>query len=462
MKNTTLFLLLLLTAATSWAQCWKTISFGELHNIGIKTDGTLWGWGLNSGGTLGNGSSEDASVLVPMQSSTATDWKEISAGQGHTVALKNNGTLWAWGNNTNGELGDGTTTQKTVPTQIGIAIWKMVVAGRTHNLGIKTDGTLWAWGDNQLATIGDGTVEDKLVPTLISSATDWKMVSGNNGRSFALKNNGTLWAWGFNSTSLGIGFDYAGVTYVTSPVQVGTDTDWKMMAVGSGYTLALKTNNALWAWGGGDFGNLGNGTTASEFFPVQIGTATDWETVAADSVTSFGIKTDGTLWGWGQNTFGQLGNNNTVNLLSPTSITTDTNWKMVSNSYSSTTALKTDDSLLTWGYNFYGQLGNGTTTDQIVPQIINTCSLGTEDFGTAPIRLYPNPAENQVNIAYDGTVADPQLEIYDMTGRLVASHQAKGLNGTWALDLNPMATGIYVVVLKQNNRIIMQKKLQKL
>jgi alpha-tubulin suppressor-like RCC1 family protein len=338
----------------------------------------------------------------------------------------------------------------------------MVRAGHGHTLGIKTDGTLWAWGKNDSGALGDGTFVNKTVPTLISSTTDWENISCNLSRNIALKTDGTLWAWGLNSPALGLGFDYSGVTYITVPTQLGTDTNWKSAVVGTGHNLALKTDDTLWAWGGGNSGQCGNGTTTNNFMPTQVGTDTDWDAIEADGQTSFGVKTSGTLWAWGKNNYGQLGNNTLDNMLIPTQITTDNNWKSVSTSFGSTSVLKTDGSLLTWGFNYYGQLGDGTNTDQLAPLIINTCiSLNTTDFlYKEKFILYPNPARNEVNIQFDSTFENSQLAVYDLMGRLVAGYQASEFKGTWRLDLEFMATGVYVVVMFENNQIIRQMKLQ--
>ena len=448
----------LITTVASSAQCWKSVSAGETHSMGIRIDGTLWGWGQNAiVGYVGNGSTQN--VLVPIQISSDTDWKEVHAGDTHSIALKNDGVMWAWGDNLYGQLGDGTNTIKNIPIQVGTSTWKMVRASSNHTVGIKTDGTLWAWGNNEQAAVGDGTFVNKLVPTLINSSTDWKMVSCNLFRNVAVKNDGTIWVWGMNSPFLGLGAMYSDQSHITIPTQIGTATDWKMAVVGFGYNLALKNDNTLWAWGGGGNGKLGNGSTSSIFVPTQIGADADWETLEADSQSSFGIKTNNTLWAWGRNNFGQLGNNTLDNILVPTQITTTSDWKSVATGAGFTAALKTDGSLYTWGYNFYGSLGDGTYNDQQAPLLINSCNLGTADLQSRKkLLLYPNPANDKVNIVFEGS-GGILLEVYDLMGRLVAAHEP--IDSTdWQLDVSNMASGMYIVIGKQNNMIVVQKKLQ--
>ncbi len=441
-----LLITLLLSAVYTNAQCWTSITVGEMHTVGIKTDNTLWSFGFDGEwGRLGAG---DISILTdPTQISTTSDWKEVNAGSFHNLALKNNGTLWAWGNNNHGQLGNNTLINKNIPTQIGIIQWKMVKPGRLHSVGIKMDGTLWAWGDNQDASVGDGTSIDRSTPVLINSSTNWKMVSCDLGRNIALKEDGTIWAWGMNSPSLGFSPSdpVGGQTLVTVPSQVGLDNDWKSVVAGFGYFLALKTNNTLWAWGGGGSGCLGNGSTTSMPWPTQIGTATDWETIEANSKSSFGIKTDGTLWAWGRNMWGNLGDGTQDDFLTPTQITTENNWKTVATSFNSTAALKMDGSLYTWGSNSSGMLGDGTFEDHYTPQLINSCSLSTEDFGKNKTALYPNPVKNHLFI---DTQETQQYQIYSILGvKISQGTLAVGNN----IDSSSLTSGVYLLNLVDNS-----------
>ena len=439
MKKLLLFAFII-TAFISNAQCWKTVSVGERHSIGIQTDGTLWAWGFNGdAGTVGNGA--NSSVLSPVQISTATDWKETSAGAAHSFAIKESGILWGWGYNANGRLGNGTTAPSSTPVQIGTSTWKMVKAGYHHSVGIKSDGTLWAWGDNQDASIGDGTFVDRLVPTQISTANNWQSISCNLSRTIAVKEDGTLWVWGFNSPPLGVTGMGSNVTYITVPTQVGTDTDWKQTAAGNGYFLALKTNNTLWAWGGGDNGQLGNGSTTSIFLPAQIGTATDWESIEADSFSSFGLKTDGSLFAWGRNMWGNLGDGSQTNLLVPTQITSSSDWKGVSTSVNSSSAVKIDGSLYSWGSNFWGNLGNGTYTESYLPQVITTCSLGIDDFNKSKVSIYPNPVQNKLFINAQETQT---FQIYSVLGVKISEGMLSVGSG---IDCSSLTSGVYLLNL---------------
>jgi alpha-tubulin suppressor-like RCC1 family protein len=431
---------LLFASIITNAQCWKTVSVGEQHSVGLQTNGTLWGWGLNGDdGRVGNGAIFD--VLSPVQISTATDWKEVYAGVSHTFAIKLSGELWGWGSNPDGKLGNGTTSPSSTPIQIGISTWKMVKAGSDHSVGIKTDGTLWAWGDNEKATLGDGTFVDKSVPTLISSATNWKMVSCNSSRNIAVKEDGTLWVWGFNSPILGVTGMGSGTIHIMVPTQVGVDTDWKVAVAGNGYYLALKNNNTLWVWGGGANGCLGNGSTSAINFPTQIGIANDWETVEADGFSSFGLKIDGTLYAWGRNMLGNLGNGTQADLLIPTQIGTNSDWKVVATSAASTSALKTDGSLYSWGINYWGNLGNGTYVESFTPELITACNLGTEDFNKKKVNLYPNPVQHRLFIDSEET---QQYQIYSILGAKISEGRLQVASG---IDCSGLTSGVYFISL---------------
>jgi alpha-tubulin suppressor-like RCC1 family protein len=419
MKKFILYTILLYSITTA-AQCWESISNGEQHVMAIRPNGTLWGWGTaGTIGRLGNGTA--GSSNVPALIGTDYDWKSVSAGQEHSFGIKDSGTLWAWGSNFTGNLGTGSAALvSNIPVQVGTQTWKMVVAGHRFSIGIRSDGTLWGWGLNENGTVGDGTTINRSVPVLINSSTNWKMVSCNLSRTMAIKEDGTIWAWGLNAPSFGIIGEGGSQNVIAVPTQIDTIQDCKLVAVGQGHYLVIKNDGTLWAWGGGGNGQLGNGTTNASFLPTQVGTDTDWAFVEADAFSSFGIKTNGTLWSWGANFKGRLGNGTTTDLLVPTQIGATTGWAAVSTSYNATVALKTDGSLFAWGSNDFIQYGNGTSTSQSTPLLITTCNLGTADFDkNQGLLLYPNPATDKVNIRFETPQGESQVEIYDLTGRLI-------------------------------------------
>src|SRR5690554_4952976 len=362
------------------------ISSGSFHTTALKTDGTLWAWGWNENGQLGDGTTIDRHR--PIQIGTETDWQSISTtGYSNTIALKADGTLWVWGRNDIGQLGDGTTTDKHTPVQIGTDTdWQSISVGYFHTIALKADGTLWAWGWNSHGQLGDGTTTDKHTPVQIGTDTDWQNISTEHRHSIALKTNGTLWAWGWNEFGqLGDGT----TTDKHSPVQVGTDNNWQSIHAGGVHTITLKTDGTLWVWGRNNFGQLGDGTTTNRHSPVQVGTDTDWQSISVGHFHTIALKADRTLWAWGRNYHGQLGDGTITNRHSPIQIGTDTDWQSISAGWLHTIALKADGTLWAWGDNSGGKLGDGTTTSRYNPVLISniiqtTITVSVEDV-TAPV-----------------------------------------------------------------------------
>ena len=224
---------------------WKQVSGGDDHTAAIKTDGTLWLWGWNFSGELGDTTRTHRSSPI-QTASGGTNWKQVSCGSNTTAAIKTDGTLWVWGMNTYGQLGTNDIVHRSSPVQTisGGTNWKQVSCGgntsRNQIAAIKTDGTLWLWGYNAYGQLGDNTIIDKSSPVqTVSGGTNWKQVStGGNGITAAIKTDGTLWAWGLNNSGQ-IGDNTQ--IYKSSPVQtIAGGTNWKQVSCGmSGYTAAV-------------------------------------------------------------------------------------------------------------------------------------------------------------------------------------------------------------------------------
>jgi alpha-tubulin suppressor-like RCC1 family protein len=356
----------------------------SFDNVFVPADafreGNLWGWGFNSFGHLGVNDTTQRNTPVTTFTGGA-NWKQVAGGKNHTAAIKTDGTLWTWGYNISGQIGDLSTTNRSTPvtTFAGETNWKQVSCGDVHTAAIKTDGTLWTWGNNTNGQVGDNTISNnRITPvTTFLGGTNWKQVSCGGYFTAAIKTDGTLWTWGLNSSGqLGIN----NLIQQATPVQVQVFTNWKQVSCGYKHTAAIKTDGTLWNWGRNLEGQLGNYDATNRSAPVTtFAGGTNWKQVAGGGYFTAAIKTDGTLWTWGRNYYGQLGDNTTTNRSIPvTTFAGGTNWKQVAGGYNHTAAIKTDGTLWTWGRNNNGQLGvndAGTTLNRTTP--VTTFTGGT-------------------------------------------------------------------------------------
>ena len=339
--------------------------------------GNLWGWGRNDFGQLGiNNTSSPRCTPVTTSAGGAT-WKQITSTAYTIGAIKTDGTLWTWGRNAYGGVGDNTTTDRLTPvtTFAGGTNWKQVSGGWRHMSAIKTDGTLWIWGNNAYGQLGTNeatgsTGGGTLTPiTTFVGGTNWKQVSNGVGFTAAIKTDGTLWTWGYNNFGqLG---DNTAINRSTPVTTFAGGTNWKQVAGGVNHTAAIKTDGTLWTWGYNNFGQLGDNTAINRSTPVTtFAGGTNWKQVAGWNPAQ-AIKTDGTLWTWGYNDGGQLGTNDLITRLTPvTTFAGGTNWKRCGEKgyTTSVSAIKTDGTLWIWGSNAtYGAVGTNDMVDRLTP-----------------------------------------------------------------------------------------------
>ena len=310
---------------------WKQVSCGGYHTSAIKTDGTLWTWGEGSSGKLGNFTVESRStpVVIPGQ----PRWRQVFCGLNHTSAISIDGTLWTWGNNNSGALGINNLANRSLPvsTFSGGTNWKQVACGDGHTAAVKTDGTLWTWGNNNSGALGINNIANRSLPvSTFSGGTNWKQVSCGYRNTAAIKTNGTLWIWGENTYGrLGIGPDFASRSTPVTTIVGGTN--WKQVSCGRNHTSAIKTDGTLWIWGRNDLGQLGVNDTTNRNTPVTtFSGGTNWKQVSGAAFATVAVKTDGTLWLWGNNTNGELGIIDAISRSTPiTTFAGGTNWKQV-------------------------------------------------------------------------------------------------------------------------------------
>ena len=345
----------------------KTMAAGSEHTVAIKKDGTLWAWGRNLFGQLGDGTTNDSSV--PVQIIEPGPWIAVSAGRSHTVAIKSNGSLWAWGENDEGQLGVGTSGNKSNPVQVGTGTdWIAVSAGSTYTVAIKTDYSLWSWGSSSQGQLGHAETPTN-TPHQVGTDKDWITVSAGSSHTVAIKSDGFLWAWGNNADGqLGLGESSNTKTF---PVQVKDESgsgyleDVIAVSAGGYHTVAIDKYGKLWAWGNNANGQLGLGESGSGNYrtiPVQID-AGSWIAVFTGNNHTIALKKNGTLWSWGHNFKGQLGLGEKKveeTISRPERLGEAADLVGVSGGVNHSIALRRSGILWTWGENTYGQLGNGT------------------------------------------------------------------------------------------------------
>jgi len=353
----------------------------------VTTEGSLYSSGAGRYGMLGHGNTTDQTTHTRI--GTTTTWEEIACDEYATAAILENGTLWTWGKNSHGGLAHGNKTDVSAPDQVGsLTNWKEMVGSQENGfMGLKTDGTLWGWGWNQYGALGDSTVISRSSPVQIGSLTTWASIGGYTGHA-GVKTDGTMWTWGYGSAQYGSGEHGQGhVLAISSPTQLGSATNWARVPSGGGgpsnHMVAVKTDGTLWGWGQNHAGRaIPNSTQTAQSSPVQIGSLTNWaharEKSSCGNAHHIHVKTDGTLWGWGKNTFGNLGDGSVTDRDSPIQIGSKTDWVEVGCGVNSSFAINDNGELYAWGRNTSsgpntgGLLGDGTTTSKSSPVQIGT------------------------------------------------------------------------------------------
>jgi alpha-tubulin suppressor-like RCC1 family protein len=334
----------------------------------VVYDNSAWSWGQNGSGQLGDSTTVSKSSPVSVIGGI-TDWCQISAGFSTSLAVRQNGTAWAWGLGSEGRLGDNTTVDKSSPVSVvgGFTDWCQVSAGGSQSLAVRQNGTLWAWGAGGNGALGDNTIVDKSSPvSVVGGFCDWCQVSGGRGFALAIRQTGTAWAWGVNSGGQ-LGNNTA--TARSSPVSVvGGFTDWCQVSAGC-HSLAIRTNGTAWGWGSNDNGQLGDNTTVNKSSPISVvGGFTDWCQVSAGGFHSLGLRQNGTAWAWGSALCGRLGNNTIVSRSSPVSVVGGfTDWCQVSAACCHSLAVRQNGTAWAWGLGSEGRLGDNTTVNKSSP-----------------------------------------------------------------------------------------------
>jgi len=346
--------------------------------------GTLWGWGDGSTGRLGHNNTTRYSS--PVQVGSGDSWNDLGS-DGRILStnggIKDDGTLWVWGDNSDGKLGQNQAPaqlgQVSAPIQIPGTTWSKFTRSSNMVAGIKSDNTLWMWGRGKKGGLGQNTSgSNSYYSSPVQVPGTWSSVSCAYGYTGAVKTDGTLWTWGINTDGQ---LGHNETTEYSSPVQV-PGTNWAFTYVAERELWASKTNGELYGIGLNNVGQLGQNTSGDNSFyssPVQIpGTwAVGKNKMAAGYFNFYGVKGDGTLWSWGTGGYNSNGHNNQTEYSSPVQIGAGTDWTNVAAGTVQAGAIKTDATLWTWGKNSDGQLGqNSRTTINSPVQVPGSWRLG--------------------------------------------------------------------------------------
>ena len=413
--------------------------------------GNILAWGLNSNGQLGNGTTTNGHNPAPVNGIGGV--VAVSGGSQHALALKSDGTLWAWGGNASGQLGNGTNKESHVPVQVvGLSDVNAMSAGYFHNLALKGDGTLWVWGDNSHGQLGNGTTTNGNTPVQLRDMLGITEVSGGYYHSLALKSDGTIWAWGMNDHGqLGDGT----IAERHTPVQVTGLSGIIAISAGDWHSMALKSDGTVWCWGLNGDGQLGNGTSTDSHIPVQVTSLSGISAISAGGRNNLALESNGVVWGWGLNANGELGDGTTTGRSVPVQAKVPSGITAISIRDQHSLALRSDGTVWSWGWNGYGQVGNGTTANSIIPIQVNgiagavainagvyysiAVSSGTEATSSSSV----SPGNPWVGI-WVGTVTST-LGFY--SGPLTATITSTGGNGLEFSYTTPSGlTGAYALI----------------
>ena len=371
------------------------IAAGAGHTIFVDDENQVWAWGYNGYGQLGDSSTTSRSGpvqvnLTPLNGSKAV---AVAAGENHSLELDDQGRLWAWGYNNFGQLGNGSTTNRSSPVQVDLAPLNgskavVVAAGASHSLALDDQSRVWAWGANSYGQLGDGSTTSRNRPARVNLAplngSTVMAIAVGQYHSLALDDQGRLWAWGTNSYGqLGDG----STTGKSNPVLVNLSplngSTVVAVAAGENHSLALDDQGRLWAWGYNGYGQLGNGSTTNRSNPVQVDlTPLNGSKIVAIAVGanhSLVLDDQGRLWAWGTNAYGQLGDDTTTNRPSPVQVNLAplNGSKIVAVAAGGAHSLALDDQgrLWAWGYSLNGQLGDGSTANRLAPVEVRSAFL---------------------------------------------------------------------------------------
>lgn len=399
------FIAALLTSPQLTIAAHPMVSVGGLHTAIVKADGSIWTWGANDSGQLGNQLFDSSDA--PVQAASILTAIDVAAGENHNAAIDYDGKIWTWGNNAFGQLGNGNTLNSSSPTHVpGFSAGIAVAAGANHSLALKSDKTLWAWGNNESGQLGDGTPVDRDEPVKVANLTNITNIAAGEDHSLARKSDGTVWAWGNNF--LGQLGDKTNINR-DEPVNVSTLSGAMSVTAGARHSLAIiESDGTVWAWGQNDFGQLGDGTTDNKNTPINIQGISGIIALAAGRSHTLALKEDGSLLAWGANDFGQLGDGTNVQQRSdPTTVVALTDVAAIAAGDSTSFAIKNNGTIWAWGENLNGLWDSGETNFSNTPVEIADIDLGISiQFASSTYSVDENAGITTVGITRHGVTAE--------------------------------------------------------
>lgn len=355
------------------------VEAGGTSSTALGDDGLVYSWGDNGSGQIGDGTNTARPIPTPVAMPAGVTFTDMSVGDAHTLALGSDGLVYAWGANTNGQIGDGSTTNRTapvlVPTPSGVT-FTQVAAGRYGSYALASDGTAYGWGRNVSGQVGSGaTGGNVLTPTPVAmpAGVTFVQIVGGQDQAAAIASNGSVYAWGSNySGQLGNGttIDSPVPSLVQMPVGVTATT----ISSGLGHLAAFGSDGQAYAWGFNLQGQLGDGSNLNRNTPtvVQPPAGVVFAGIDASGQSTYALTADGTAYSWGDNTSGQLGDGTTTSRTVPTAVIMPpgVTFTSVGRGLRHVLAIGSDGNTYTWGENAFGQLGDGTTTRQLAPTVV--------------------------------------------------------------------------------------------
>ncbi len=379
-----------------------SVSLGGEHSLAVMSDGRVFAWGSNDRGQIGLPVSSGNNLsAIPLAVNGIDSVTKVAAGSNFSLALKSNGTVWAWGSNDQGQGGPGGGANANVPRLVtGINGAVAIAAGTQHSLAVRSDGTVWAWGDNQYGQLGDGSTTSRATPGQVAGLTSIIAVAGGSYHSLALRNDGTLWVWGDNRH----GEMGDGTISISRPLpaQVPGFTNGTAVTCGIFRNGALRSDGTVWGWGLNQYGELGDGTTDSKRTPTMAIGITGVVSLQTRNYTTVVLRNDGTVWSWGSNDYAQLGTGYPpFSRVLPSQIPGLANISAVALGGAHVIAIAPNSNLWVWGKNSFGQLGDGATIQRNAPVNQNFFNQGPAiHYSTNGV----DPTTNDPVVASGGTV----------------------------------------------------------